>query len=117
MARRKGRGLDFEKTFRAVLKAAKERRFLSYKQLADESGVEWSRQRHAAPRHLGDLIEYAHRRGWPLLSAIVVNQQHRENGRMEPETLKGFCAAARSLDYAIADEDAFLEDQQDGVFA
>lgn len=116
MARRKGRGLNFEKTFRAVLKAARERRFLSYKQLADESGVEWSKVRYAANRHLGDLIEYAHRKGWPLLSAIVVNQQNLENGHMEPSTLKGFSEAARSLGYAVADEEAFLDDQQNRVF-
>ena len=116
MARRNGRGLDFDKTFRAVLKAANQRRFLSYKQLAEESGVEWSRVRYAANRHLGDLIEYAHRRGWPLLSAIIVNQQHLEDGRMEPSTLNGFCEAARALGYSIADEQAFLKDQQDRVF-
>ncbi|MGA6115488.1 hypothetical protein [Agrobacterium radiobacter] len=85
-ARRKGRVLDFEKTFRAVLKAAKERRFLPYKQLADESGVEWSKVRYAANQHLGDLIEYAHRKCWPLLSAIIVDQQNLEDGHMEPPT-------------------------------
>lgn len=116
MARRKGRGLDFEKTFRAVLKAASERRFLSYKQLADESGVEWSKVRYATNKHLGDLIEYAHRKGWPLLSAIIVNQQNLKDGHMEPPTLRGFCEAARSLGYAFTDEEAFLKDQQNLVF-
>ena len=72
--------------------------------------------RYAANQHLGDLIEYAYRRGWPLLSAIIVNQQHLDDGRMEPPTLKGFCEAARSLGYAIADEEAFLQEQQLRVF-
>ncbi|MCZ7854941.1 hypothetical protein [Agrobacterium salinitolerans] len=116
MARRKGGGLEFEKTFSAVLKAAKERRFLSYKQLAAESGVEWSKVRYAANQHLGDLIEYAHRMGWPLLSAIIVNQQNLADGSMEPSTLRGFCEAARSLGYAVADENAFLREQQQRVF-
>ncbi len=116
MARRKGAGLDFEKSFRAVLKAARERRFLSYKQLADESGVEWSKVRYAANQHLRDLLEFAHRKGWPLLSAIIVNQKNLAEGQMEPTTLKGFCEAARSLGYAIADEEAFLKDQQQRVF-
>ncbi|MDQ0316825.1 hypothetical protein [Amorphus orientalis] len=115
-ARRKGSGLDFDKTFRAVVKAAKERRFLSYKQLADESGVEWSRVRYAVNHHLGDLIEYAHRNGWPLLSAIIVNHKNVENGRMEPSTLKGFCEAARWLGYPVVDEEAFLKEQQNRVF-
>lgn len=44
-----------------------------------------------------DLIVYAHRKGWPLLGASVVNQKNPENGYMEPPTLKGFSEAARSL--------------------
>ena len=40
--RRKGKGLDFEKSFQIIRAAAKERRFLSYKELADASGAEWS---------------------------------------------------------------------------
>ncbi len=116
LARRKGAGLDFGKTLRAVLGAARERRFLSYKQLADESGLEWSRVRYAMNRHLGDLIEYAHRRGWPLLSAIVVNQQHLGDGAMEPSTLKGFCEAARCLGYEFDEGQAFLREQQLRVF-
>lgn len=115
-ARRDGRGLSFEKSFSAVVKAAKARRFLSYKQLADESGAEWSKVHYACNQHLGDLIAYAHRRGWPLLSAIIVNQQNLANGTMEPPTLKGFCAAARELGYTVTDEEAFLREQQDRVF-
>ncbi|WP_208179843.1 hypothetical protein J4T85_006730 [Sinorhizobium medicae] len=117
MGRRKGAGLNFDKTFNAVLKAARERRFLSYKQLADQSDVEWSRVRYAINKHLGDLIEYAHRRGWPLLSAIIVNQQHLTDGTMEPPTLRGFIEAARALGYAVSDEAAFLKEQQQRVFA
>jgi hypothetical protein len=116
MAHCKGAGLDFDKTFQAVLKAGRERRFLSYKQLSTESGVQWSTVRYAANGHLSTLIEYAYLRGWPLLSAIIVNQQHLEDGRMEPSTLKGFCEAARSLGYPVVDEGAFLKDQQDRVF-
>ena len=43
------------------------------------------------------------RNGWPLLSAIVVNQQNVETGDMEPLTLKGFAEAARALGYAVRD--------------
>ncbi|WP_222323921.1 hypothetical protein [Rhizobium leguminosarum] len=35
IAPRKGAGLNLDKTFNAVLKAAKKRRFLSYKQLSE----------------------------------------------------------------------------------
>ena len=114
--RRKGRGLDFDTTTRAVLAAAKDRRFLSYKELADKSCADWSSVHYAMTTHLGDLVEYAHRRGWPLLSSIVVNQKHRDTGEMEPQTLKGFVAAAQALGYSVTDEKAFLKEQQSRVF-
>jgi hypothetical protein len=66
--------------------------------------------------HLGDLIEYAHRRGWPLLSAIVVNQKNVETGDMEPRTLKGFVTAAKELGYVFTDGETFLREQQEAVF-
>lgn len=115
-ARRKGKGLDFDKTFALVRAAAAERRFLSYKQLADESGADWSKVRYAVNDHLGELIAYAHGKGWPLLSAIIVNQQNLATGAMEPATLKGFAAAARDLGYTVTDEEAFLREQQERVF-
>ena len=43
--------------------------------------------------------------GWPLLSAIVVNQQNVATGDMEPTTLNGFVEAARALGYVVADEE------------
>ncbi|MCM5557364.1 hypothetical protein [Pleomorphomonas sp. JP5] len=115
-ARRKGAGLNFDKTFRAVLKAARDRRFLSYKQLADESGVEWVKVRYAMNKHLDDLLEFAHGKGWPLASAIVVNQQNLADGSLEASSLKGFCDAARRLGYAVTDEAVFLREQQERVF-
>jgi hypothetical protein len=116
LARRKGQGLDFQKSFDLIRKAAAQRRFLSYKELADESRAEWSKVRYAVNSHLGDLIDYAHGKGWPLLSAIVVNQPNVATGAMEPTTLKGFIEAARALGYAVTDERAFLREQQERVF-
>lgn len=52
-----------------------------------------------------------------MLSAIVVNKSNVGSCRMEPETLKGFIGAARLLGYVITDEEAFLREQQDKVFA
>mgnify|MGYP001467985536 CR=1 FL=1 len=117
LARRKGHGLDFNKSFDLIRKAAAEGRYLSYKELADASGSDWSKVRYAVNTHLGDLIDYAHGKGWPLLSAIVVNQQNVATGEMEPATLKGFIEAARALGYAVADEKEFLHEQQKRVFA
>jgi hypothetical protein len=116
-ARRSGRGLDFEKSFDIIRHAAAEARFVSYKELADASGANWAKVHYAIGGHLGSLVEYAHRRGWPMVSAIVVNKQNVATGRMEPETLKGFVAAAKELGYSVTDEEVFLRDQQRKVFA
>lgn len=114
---RKGKGLEFDKSFRIIRAAAKDHRFLSYKELADASGADWNQVHYSIGAHLWDLIEFADRQGWPMLSAIVVNKPNVSSGTMEPETLKGFTAAARDLGYAITDEEAFLREQQAKVFA
>src|SRR5579883_988166 len=96
-ARRKGHGLNFPTSFKTIRAAAQEGRFLSYKQLADASGADWNKVHYAMNWHLWELVEYAHRHGWPMLSAVVVNQKNLETGEMEPDTLKGFIGAAQEL--------------------
>jgi hypothetical protein len=117
LARREGQGLDFQTSMRIVRDAAREGRFISYKQLADASGVDWGKAHYAINDHLWNLIEYAHRRDWPLLSAVIVNKPNVATGEMEPDTLKGFVNAARLLGYVVTDEEAFLREQQQRVFA
>ncbi len=114
---RKAKGLEFDKSFRIIKAAAREHRFLSYKELADASGADWNQIHYAIGQHLWDLVEFAHLNDWPMLSAIVVNKPNVGSGTMEPETLKGFIDAARLLDYAVTDEQAFLREQQAKVFA
>jgi hypothetical protein len=114
---RKGKGLDFDKSYKIIKAAAKERQFLSYKDLADASGADWDLVRHSLGGHLWDLVEFADRNRWPMLSAIVVNKPNVSTGTMEPPSLKGFIAAARDLGYPITDEEDFLREQQDLVFA
>jgi len=115
-ARRSGKGLSFEKTIAVILGAAKEGRFLSYKELADSSGAKWTQVNHAVAQHLGQLIEYAERRGWPMLSTIVVNKPNVASGKMDPDTLDGLVSAARALGYTVDDPGLFLEEQQQRVF-
>jgi hypothetical protein len=116
LERRMGGGLDFDKSYQAIYEASREKRFLSYKDLASASGVEWSKVHWAVGGHLWRLVEYAHRKGWPMLSAIVVNQENVATGKMEPKTLKGFIGAARDLGYVITGEEVFLKEQQELVF-
>ncbi len=113
---RDGRGLNFPASLKAIRAAAKEKRYLSYKKLADASGAEWSHVRYNIGPHLWALVEYAHRHGWPMLSAVVVNKTNLANGEMEPETPKGFISAARGLGLTVTDAHAFLKDQQRLVF-
>jgi len=115
-ARRIGHGLTFKTSFTSIRAAAQEGRFLSYKQLADASGAEWTKVHYSIGSHLWDLVEYAHQHGWPMLSAIVVNQKNLETGDMEPDTLKGFIGAAQALGFAVTDPQAFLKEQQKRVF-
>src|ERR1700722_8702650 len=47
LEQRKGRGLDFDKSFAMIRQAASEGRFLSYKDLADASGADWGQVHYA----------------------------------------------------------------------
>lgn len=100
-----------------IWEAAREGRFVSYKDLADASGASWLKVHYEVGGHLGRVVEFAHRMGWPMVSAIVVNKPNVATGRMEPETLKGFVAAARDLGHVVIDVEGFLRDQQARVFA
>jgi hypothetical protein len=116
LGRREGHGLEFDKTMEIVREAARRRNFVSYKALAKASNVDFNKVRFAINGHLWRLVDYAHHRKWPLLSAVVVNQPNVETGEMEASTLRGFIAAARLLQYTITDEHAFLKEQQERVF-
>lgn len=110
-------GFDFHKSIELIRAAARRGEFLSYGQLADESGLEWNKVRWAITGHLLDLIAYAHNRGWPLLSAIVVNVGNVKTGKMKPDTLSGFANAARKLGIKVGEDEAgFLDQQQQAVF-
>lgn len=117
LEKRTGKGLDFDKSFAIIKRAAKQRRFVSYKELADASGADWAQVHYAIGGHLWRLVEYAYRRGWPMLSAIVVNKANLAIGTMDPETLRGFISAARELGRNVgSDEKRFLKDEQAQVF-
>jgi hypothetical protein len=115
-ARRKHGGLDFATTIRVLTDAAKRGKFVSYKQLADASGVKWSKVHWSVGPHLDSFIEYCHRRGLPVLSAIVVNQENLNDGTLEPESLKGFVAGVRDVGISITDGGSYYREEQQRVF-
>ena len=113
----KARVSYFAKSLSIILNAAKERRFLSYKDLADTSCADWGQVHYAIGEHLWRLVEYSHLKHGVLFSAIVVNKPNTATGQMEPGALKGFIGAARLLQYSVTDEQSFLKEQQARVFA
>jgi len=117
LEKRKGKGLDFDKSLSIIFNAAKELRFLSYKDLADASGADWAQVHYAIGEHLWRLVEYSHLKYGILFSAVVINKPNVKSGKMEAETLKGFIGAAQLLNYPITDEEGFLKEQQARVFA
>ena len=55
--------LDLQTTYDAILCAARERRFISYGDLARANGAEWQKVRYEMNRHLGELVKIAVDRG------------------------------------------------------
>ena len=116
LATRNSGELSLEKTIAIITAAAKRGNFISYKDVADGNGAAANRVQFRIAKHLLEVSRHAHKLGWPLISAIVVNKQHITDGKMEPKTLTGFCECARSLDLEVGDEAAFLQTQQRAVF-
>lgn len=108
--------LDINKTYAAILSAAKQKRFISYGDLAEASNVPWSQARRPMPQQLGRLATIAHKRGWPLLSSIVVNKENLQSGHIDGTALEGFLSAARMVGLAVDDPPAFVRNQQQQVF-
>ena len=108
--------LDLQTTYRAILDAARERRFVSYGDLAKANGAAWSEVRFDLYGQLGHLMELASERGWPIPSSIVVNQRDVATGTLDGSAREGFIGAAKELGFDIQDVDAFVEAQQQKMF-
>lgn len=108
--------LDLNKSYRAILERARQGKFVTYGDVAAASGVEWKKARRPIPLHLDNLVRIAHERGWPLLTAIVVNKGSVDTGRLEGDALAGFLAAVKKLGFPVDDPQAFLHQQQQDVF-
>ena len=116
LSKRNSGGLSLDKTIGIIREAAEAGTYLSYKQVAEGNGALWSKVGHSMSKHLLDVSVHAHRLGWPMLSAIVVNKQNAGSGTMLPATLKGFCACAATLGFEVGDPPVFLQAQQKAVF-
>ena len=109
--------LDLKTTYRAILDAARDRRFISYGDLAKANNANWQKNRHKLFSQLGKLNEIAVSNGWPMLSAIVVNQNNIKSGTLEGDARKGFITFAKELDFDIGNHTAFIKKQQQDIFS
>lgn len=103
-------GLNIERSLEHLMQAAISGRCTSYGELAQTSGVLWSKARHkmnGANGHLDRLLDVCHARGLPLLTAICVNQSKIDEGELSVESLAGFVAAARRLGIEVTDAEQF----------
>jgi hypothetical protein len=110
--------LDMERSLAAIHAAAAGRRYLSYGAVAAASGLPWSAARRRMDPHLYGLCRMAMERGWPLLSAIVVDQPSVPHGAMRGRPLIGFARAAERCGRIVGPDAAgFLAEEQERVFA
>lgn len=109
--------LDPARSLAAIRAAARDRRCLSYADVAAASFLAWNAARRRMDPHLFALCAWSLERGGPLVSAIVVNKHLVADRRMEGRTLAGFTAMAVRLGARIGtDPAAFLRAEQDRVF-
>ena len=108
--------LDLQTTYSAILAAARERRFISYGELAKANGAVWQNVRYKMNTHLGDLVRIAAERGWPMPSSIVVNQGNLKTGTLDGTAREGFVTAAKEFGFDVDDPADFVEQQQKAMF-
>lgn len=108
--------LDLQKTYATILTAAREKRFISYGDLAAANDAPWTRIRHLIPQLLGQLVTVAYEQGWPILSSIVVNKEDVQAGVLRGSARDGFLSAVRSVGLEVEDPDEFIKDQQRKLF-
>ncbi len=106
-----------EKTIATICRQGRLRSFLSYKDIADASGLNWVKSRRGVGPHLDAVCAYTADKGWPLLTSIVVNKDKVGSGDMTQENLKGLLDTVRSSGRDVDLEDvAFIKREQQRVF-
>jgi hypothetical protein len=108
---------NMEKTIAAICEHGKQGQFLSYKDVANASGLEWGNVFRQINMHLDSVCIYSQGQGWPLLSAIVVNQKNLGSGDMTVANRKGFLDAAKGAGREVDIEPIeFIKREQKRVF-
>ena len=108
--------LNLQTTYRAIVNAARSRRYISYGELVKANDADWKKARFGLYRQLGKLMEVAAKRGWPIPSSIVVSQPNLATGTLHDGAKKGFIAAAKGLGFNVQNPEGFIEEQQQKMF-
>ncbi len=109
--------LEFDRSLEIVMAAARDKKFVAYKALAVASGAEWSKVHWEMSNHLQQMLEYTFAKGWPPLSAIVVNAENVRTGEMKESARIGFLKGARDAGYSAGgDTDDDIRKIQASVF-
>ena len=109
--------LDLKITYRAILEAARNKRFISYGDLARANNANWNSVRRKMNHHLGDLVKVAAARRWPMPTAIVVTQDNTDTGILDGTARTGFISAAKECGFDVSNPAAFVQEQQQAMFA
>ncbi len=116
-----GKTLDFDKTLEAIRQSARDGVCLSYDDVAVRTGGTVSKLHNQLSAHLLRLVEYARAKGWPMITAVVVNKKNVASGEMDSAALEGFMRAAVANDYLDEEVEpealqAFVREQQEKTF-
>ncbi len=111
--RQKKQKLNFDRSLAHLKECAIAGIFTSYGELAKASDVEWSKARHQmnGPQgHLDTLLDVCRNKDLPLLTAICVNQENLQTGRLGPDALAGFVDGAQRLGISVTDPEEFHQE-------
>ena len=117
---RHGRGLSIDVSIEAMKKAAREQRYISYGELAEANGINWSKARHlmnGKHGHLDSLLAHCHSHSLPLFTAIVVQKGKLGTGLMDDFTLAGFIEGVERLGRVVIDARKYLSECQEQCFS
>ncbi len=108
--------LDLKKTFGVLLEAAREGRYVSYSDVAEELGLDASLYvvRSIVPNHLREANRYCAEHNWPLIGSIVVAKKFVNVEK--PPLSSGFIDVAKDLGFEFDDGQSFVEQQRKFVF-
>jgi len=115
-SRRNSKYLNIEKTIDLLIRTARKKTYTTYKQVTEANGIDFSKVRYQAGKHLDEIIDLCHSRGWPLLSALCVKQNEVNSGDLSGDSLKGFVAGVRRHNIPVTDAHEFLKSTQTACF-